>query len=370
MQWYDCSGKGYTPTGLFGPSGQFENVPIPDDATPTKGTDQELSIYQPSTDTLWDFWKARHTENGWRACWGGRIDHVFTTQGVFPFPFGASASGLPGEAGMVSINDVSTGRIDHAVALLIPEDQVAAAFVWPANRSDGESMADDAIPEGARLRLDPRLDVSSLGLTPIGAMVALAAQRYGFIVTDRSGTLTIPAEGPYAYQAAVGVIRGRNISTACHRQPSSRSFPGTTCRFWTPTGGRMSSQSHGPGRQRMTQQYSNCWAMGWKLGDSCANGVTYTVVQGYLSCEEPTGQCQDRDTRLWTQPAERPAYDAEAISDPNDRVPPLLFGLVETALLVRSRASGVYSADLKAALAKSDAVESLSVWSSTRTHLE
>ena len=36
-------------------------------------------------------------------------------------------------------------------------------------------------------------------------MVAVAAQRYGFIVTDGSGTVSVPAEGPYAYEAASGV---------------------------------------------------------------------------------------------------------------------------------------------------------------------
>ena len=205
VNWYDCTDKGHTPPGLFGPSGQFEDVPIPDDATPTDGTDQELTIYQPSTDTMWDFWKAQHGEDGWRACWGGRIDEVSRNDGAFPFPYGASASGLAREAGMVSINDVRSGRIDHAVALSIPSGQVARGFVWLATRSDGENTAPDAIPEGARLRLDPRLDVGSLGLTRIGTMIALAAQRYGFIVTDGSGTLTVPGEGPYAYQAAVGV---------------------------------------------------------------------------------------------------------------------------------------------------------------------
>ncbi len=113
---------------------------------------------------------------------------------------------------MVSINDVRSGRIDHAVALAIPLDQVASGFVWPAKRSDGESTAADAIPEGARLRLDPSLQVESLGLTPIGTMVALAAQQYGFIVTDRSGTVAVPAEGPYAYRAAVGVDPWRHLN--------------------------------------------------------------------------------------------------------------------------------------------------------------
>ena len=42
-------------------------------------------------------------------------------------------------------------------------------------------------------------------MSPIGAMVARAAQRYGFIVTDGAGTLSVPAENPGVYQRATGI---------------------------------------------------------------------------------------------------------------------------------------------------------------------
>ncbi len=32
-------------------------VPVPADAQPAAGTDEEMTIYQPSTDTLWEMWK-------------------------------------------------------------------------------------------------------------------------------------------------------------------------------------------------------------------------------------------------------------------------------------------------------------------------
>ena len=58
-------------------------------------------------------------------------------------------------------------------------------FAWPAQRTDGTGPAAD-LPEGARLRLDPRLDVASLHLTPLARMIAEAAQRYGIVVRDRT----------------------------------------------------------------------------------------------------------------------------------------------------------------------------------------
>ncbi len=64
--------------------------------------------------------------------------------------------------------------------------------------------APDAIMEGQRFRLDPSIDVASLGLTPIATAVARSAQKYGFIVTDRAGTLTISTESGQAATQATG----------------------------------------------------------------------------------------------------------------------------------------------------------------------
>lgn len=200
----DCQNKGFLPPGLLGPSGQFEDVPIPPGATPTPGTDSSLTIYQPETDTLWSFWKAYRDSTGWRACWGGRIDDFSRSDGAFDFPFGASASGLAREAGTVSINDVRSGAIKHAVALSLPASVLAQGFVPPATRSDGASTEPTAIAEGSRLRLDPELDLSALDLSRVARLVAEAAQTYGFIVVDKSTTITIPAEAPYAEQERSG----------------------------------------------------------------------------------------------------------------------------------------------------------------------
>lgn len=201
VAYWNCQGKPTLPEGLTGPDGQFVDVPIPPDAVPTPGTDASLSIYQPSTDTLWDFWKTYRDEDGWHACWGGRIDRVSRSNGAFESHFGASASGLAREAGVVSINEARRGVIGHALALSLPASLLADGWVFPAQRGDGSSTSPEAIPEGSRLRLDPLVDIDSLRLTPLGRIVAHAAQRYGFIVTDRAATVAVSAEGPYAYRA-------------------------------------------------------------------------------------------------------------------------------------------------------------------------
>ncbi len=188
----DCQHKGYVPRGLHGPSGQFEGVPIPPTAVPSAGTDSELTVYSPGTDQVWEFWKARHDALDWHACWGGRIDHASTSPGIFSGNFGATATGLPNAAGMISIRDARAGRIDHALSLQVIDAAKWNQFSYPAQRSDGSGAG--PIREGARLRLDPSLDVASLHLSPLAAMVARAAQRYGFIVTDKGGAVAVQGE--------------------------------------------------------------------------------------------------------------------------------------------------------------------------------
>ncbi|MFI7589579.1 DUF4124 domain-containing protein [Spongisporangium articulatum] len=204
IAWDDCQGKGSVPQGLYGPGGQFVGVPIPSSAVPSAGTDRSLVIYQKSTDTMWDFWRIANRADGWHACWGGRIDKVSTSKGFFTGSFGASASGLSLIGGAVGIKEAQAGRIDHALALAIPNPAVHTRVSWPAQRSDGFDTSPAAIPEGTRLRLDPRVKVSTLKLHPIAKMIARAAQKYGFIVTDKSGAVAVVTESGAGVQARTG----------------------------------------------------------------------------------------------------------------------------------------------------------------------
>ena len=76
---------------------------------------------------------------------------------------------------------------------------------WPAQRSDGWDGDADAIPEGTHLRLDPTINVDALPLHPLARMVAKAGQKYGFIVTDKSGAVAVVAESGAPYEAWRGV---------------------------------------------------------------------------------------------------------------------------------------------------------------------
>lgn len=197
MKFNDCQGKNHTPPGLFDGPKMFVDVPVPANAQPAKGTDQQLAIYSPSEDKLWEFWIAGKDAGGeWSACWGGRMDDVSqNTRGAFTAPYGAAASGMAFVGSMVSIEEARRLEINHAIGLNVITPSNWDDFSYPANRSDGYTEEKNLIPEGSRLRLDPNVDVDSLGLTPIGAAVARAAQKYGFLITDKAGSIAVVTEG-------------------------------------------------------------------------------------------------------------------------------------------------------------------------------
>jgi len=173
---------------------EMATVPIPAGARPGGGTDARMVVWQPSTDTMWELWRMRR-RGGWHAGWGAKISGVSRLRGVNPFPFGATASGLPLAGGLITMDDIRSGSIDHVLALGIPAPR-AGVFVAPANRTDGRFTGPNSIPEGTRFRLDPTLDVKSLGLSRVATMIARAAQRYGMVVRDGSEVVTFYAQDP------------------------------------------------------------------------------------------------------------------------------------------------------------------------------
>lgn len=208
VAFWDCQSKGYVPWDIYEGEAYFKGVPIPPDARPANGSDGQLAVYDAAADQLWEFWKARRnaTTGGWEACWGGRIDNVSGALGVYRDGYGVAANGLAMAAGMISIEEVRRGRIDHSLYLAVPTSQAFPELSWPANRTDGGSTdSPDIVRQGQRLRLDPSLDLEELQLSPVGEMIAEAAQRYGFIVSDTSGAVAVITESGAREAAVTGV---------------------------------------------------------------------------------------------------------------------------------------------------------------------
>jgi hypothetical protein len=192
-------------------------VPIPGQALAAQSNpDRTLDIYQPSTDRLWELWHVGKDANGnWAVQAAGRIDHVSQSNGIFPPPYGTAAT-EDSLVGVVSrIEELQAGRIDHPIDLeltgssvlkkgVIPANTPAAtgSYSWPAINNDGNCPDPRCIPEGLRFRLDPKLDLASLHLSRVARTIAIAAQRYGFIVMNSGPDVDIKLGNPQPYLAA------------------------------------------------------------------------------------------------------------------------------------------------------------------------
>lgn len=200
----------------------WEEVPIPPDAKPAQGTDGTLVVWQPATDRLWEFWRAAKTETGWQASWGGATQNVSAAWGAYgpdAWPgakpwWGSSASSLSIAGGLITLEDLARGSIDHALSIAIPNVR-AGVYSSPAMRTDGRSTSPLSLPEGAHLRLDPSLDLGKLKLPTLTLMIARAAQRYGIFVRDRAKVIHFFAEDPNAlavnpYLGKSGYFEGRS----------------------------------------------------------------------------------------------------------------------------------------------------------------
>jgi hypothetical protein len=186
----------------------WDAVPLPADAEPAAGSDKHLVVWQPSTDRLWEFWRLVHEANGWLATWGGAMRDVSSNPGVYgsqAWPgaqagWGSSATALSIAGGLITLEDLKLGEINHALAMAVPDTR-AGVYASPAVRTDGKTGGPWSIPEGAHFRLDPSLDLAALHLPRFTLMLAEAAQRYGIFVRDTSRNVTFYGQDPTPTEA-------------------------------------------------------------------------------------------------------------------------------------------------------------------------
>lgn len=209
-------------------------VPLPPAAKAAAGSDKYLVVWQPSTDRMWEFWRLTHTGGEWSAAWGGSIQRVSSDPGVFTaaaWPgsqpwWGATATSLALVGGLITFQDLQQGRIEHALAMSLPEVR-SGVYVSPAHREDGRSSDPLSLPEGAHLRIDPALDLSTLHLPPLTLMIAEAAQRYGIFIRDRSSNVALLGQDPTTlpsnpYSGRKGYFEGKYPNQLLASFPWSR----------------------------------------------------------------------------------------------------------------------------------------------------
>jgi hypothetical protein len=198
---YEVKVKGVVGEGFGKP------VPIPDSAAPDAKSDGHLCIVDRRLNMSWDMFQGHKEADGsWSCTLGAAMD--LSGSGVRPahtkakpwqLAHGCRAAGFALIAGLITVDEVKAGRIEHALILAYPHCR-SRYYVSPASTAQGTTTADAAqpnrgIPMGGRVQLDPSIAVETLPLSKTGKTIARALQEYGAYVGDYSGCLSLYAVG-------------------------------------------------------------------------------------------------------------------------------------------------------------------------------
>jgi len=165
---------------------------IPPGSRPATGSDHHLAVLDGGREL--DLWRARYdpARDAWSAStvlvnnaagWGASCAEGKHCNG-------AVAAGFALLGGLVWPQEMRAGHIAHALAITTPFTR-ERSIACPATHSDGKHADADAIPEGARIQLDPAFDVESQPWPTWKKTLARALQRYGAYVVDTGGALAV-----------------------------------------------------------------------------------------------------------------------------------------------------------------------------------
>jgi hypothetical protein len=191
-----------THEGVAGPGAWGDNalahvsVPIPRGLVAPSGSDHKVVILDRSTGNAYDLWELHRTQTSWSIGWGGV--YPLSGDGASANASGSAGgsvsrgtgSGISSLAGVITVEDIKSGVIDHALAFssdLTCSASSSAPFVSPATTTDGVVSGPVCLPEGDRVMLDRRVDLAALHLNSTEMMVARALQRYGAYCVDSGG---------------------------------------------------------------------------------------------------------------------------------------------------------------------------------------
>src|SRR2546421_4468473 len=170
---------------------------IPRSAAPATGADHHLVVLDPATNNELDMWMASYDAGA--DAWSAGSRYITAANGwgaacsLGQHCLGAVAAGFAAFGGIVRPEEIAQGHIDHALFVASPYTR-AADIACPATHTDGWSSDPAAIPEGARIQLDPSFDVDGQAWPAWEKVIAHALQTYGAYLGDSGGSVAFSAE--------------------------------------------------------------------------------------------------------------------------------------------------------------------------------
>lgn len=180
--------------------GIIENVPMPSGIWPDPMQDGHMVMVDPVARKSWEFSRFGKDTNGnyiasTISVWDlDGVGYHTPFSGAYWWSYGSTGSGSPWIGGIIRPEEIAAGEIKHAILCATPVNRFCTVsgqkdqLCVPACRTDGWGIGNAYIPEGARLQLDPNLDLDALKLSPETKIVARAMQKYGMIVSDNSSS--------------------------------------------------------------------------------------------------------------------------------------------------------------------------------------
>ena len=180
-------GGGTPATVLLGSgAGESDRGPyiIPEDAPLEGSTDSHVLVLNTRQCVLYELFAAAHDAPGrWQA--GSAAIFDLTSNRLRPAGWtSADAAGLPILPGLVRYDEVSSGRIAHA--LRFTARQTRRAYVWPARHYASYSTDRRLPPMGQRFRLRTSFDTASFSAE--ARVILTALKEYGMILADNGGS--------------------------------------------------------------------------------------------------------------------------------------------------------------------------------------
>lgn len=178
-------------TCRFNQPPEFGQMRIPVGAEPDPTADSAMTVYDLQKGLVYALHWASYDASAdrWSAC-GGTV-YYLNSNGLArdaagsDEPRNAGHRGVPPSTYAVRLDEIRHGDIDHILKISV--NTTGCAFVFPMVGDECGTTAALAPPEGTRIRIDPSVNLSGLGLSPAALVIARALQRYGAVIGDQSG---------------------------------------------------------------------------------------------------------------------------------------------------------------------------------------
>ena len=171
------------------------NVPIPNGATSPTDSDSSVGIIDWNNRIYYSLWRLQKDPTTGKWSCGSAGAWSLDGTGLTPdgtWNTGASSMGFLGH--VIRPEEIEAGVINHPLACGLKWPKATRVYPPAASRDARGSTDPYAIPFGARIQLDPSINLDSLGLSRTAKIIAKAMQKYGIVVKEMAGSFCIYAE--------------------------------------------------------------------------------------------------------------------------------------------------------------------------------